>query len=235
MVHVPVSRRTARRARRERRDRRERLLAAALECAGRGWIVCAGAHPRGDEGGACSCDRLGCPAPAAHPISPAWQLQGTSEGARLRQWWAVTPDANVILPTGHIFDVLEVPARAGIVALAGLDRSGSLMGPVAAYGAGRYLFFVATRGAPDDEDEWWSSHLDVMKSHTGAVHHVDSEPEVDPDAPDLRWHCRDSYVVAPPSELPSGREVRWIRRPEARPLHDPVPLLDVLADACEQP
>lgn len=227
-MHVPVSRRSGQRA------RRERLLAAALDCAGRGWVVCTGAHPRGDGGGACSCDRLGCPAPAAHPISPAWQLQGSSSGDRLRSLWAVTPDANVILPTGHVFDVLEVPARAGTEALARLGRAGAPVGPVAAYGANRYLFFVATRGAPEDEDEWWSSHLDVMKSHTGAVHRVDSEPEVNPDAPDLRWHCRDSYVVAPPSVLPSGQEVSWVLRPDTATLPDPVPLLDILADACAE-
>lgn len=230
MVHVPVSRRSGRRARRARRDRRERLLAAALECAARGWLVCAGAHPRGDGSGACSCDRLGCPAPAAHPISPAWQLQGTSDRARLRQSWAATPDANVVLPTGHVFDALEVPAPAGDLALRRLGDSGSPVGPVAAYGADRYLFLVTTRGAPQDEDEWWSSHLDVRKSHTGAVHHVDSEPEIDPDAPDLYWHCRDSYVVAPPSRLPSGQEVCWIRRPDTQRLPDPVTVLDVLVD-----
>lgn len=228
MVHVPVSRRSGRRA------RRERLVVAALECAERGWIVCAGAHPRTEDGVACSCDRLGCPAPAAHPISPAWQLQGTSDAARLRRWWAAVPDANVVLPTGRGFDVLDVPAEAGSMALARLGRAGRPVGPVAAYGDERYLFFVAARGAHVNEDEWWSSHLDIRKSHTGAVHHVDSEPEINPDAPDVRWHCRDSYVLAPPSELPFGREVCWLRRPDSRPLPDPVSLLGVLADACTE-
>lgn len=221
-MSVSVSRRSQRRA-------RERLLAAVLEFAGRGWAVCPGARPRSEEGGTCSCDRLGCPAPAAHPISPAWQLQASTDEERLRQWWADRPDGNVILPTGRVFDVLDVPATAGILALARLGRAGSPLGPVATYGADRYLFFVATRGAPDDEHEWWSSQLDVTASHTGALYRLDGEPEVVEATPDLRWHCRDSYVVAPPSELPLGQQVSWIRKPDPRPLPDPLTLLDVLA------
>lgn len=226
MVHVPVTRRGG------RRSRRERLLAAALECAARGWKVCPGAYPRPDGTGFCSCDRLGCPAPAAHPLSPAWQLQGSCDDGTVRHWWAATPDANVVLPTGDAFDVLDVPAPAGMSALTRLATDGTAVGPVAAYGGDRYLFFVGTRGTPADEDEWWSSPLDVHKSHTGAVHRVDSEPETDPSAPGLRWHCRDSYVVAPPSELSAGQQVNWIVRPDGQQLPDPLALLDVLADAC---
>lgn len=225
---VPVSRRGQRRSR--------QLLAAALEFAARGWVVCPGARPRREGGGACSCDRLGCPAPAAHPVSAAWQFQATAEEERLRRWWTDRPDANVILPTGRVFDVLDAPAPAGILGLARLDRSGAPSGPVAAYGADRYLFFVATRGTPDDEREWWSSQLDVTASHTGAlrtgaVHHFEGEPEVIEAVPNIRWHCRDSYVVAPPSELLSGQQVYWIRRPNSHALPDPLPVLEVLADS----
>ncbi|MQA84884.1 MAG: DNA primase [Streptosporangiales bacterium] len=212
------------------------MLAAALEFAGRGWVVCPGARPRREGGGACSCDRLGCPAPAAHPISPAWQFQATADEGRVRAWWGDRPDANVVLPTGRVFDVLDVPAAGGVLALARLDRAGTPTGPIAAYGTDRYLFFVATRGAPEDEHEWWSSELDVTSSHTGAlrtgaVHLIEGEPELVEAAPDLRWHCRDSYVVAPPSELPSGQQVYWVRRPDSRSLPDPLALLEVLADS----
>jgi hypothetical protein len=46
----------------------------------------------------------------------------------------------------------------------------------------------------------------------------------------VRWHCRESYVVAPPSILPGGRDVGWIRTPDGSPLPDPLRLLEVLAD-----
>ena len=148
--------------RRSRRRASGRMTAAAVAYAALGWPVVLGAYPRGNArsaGRACSCDRVGCPAPAAHPLSPAWQMQATSDPGKARQQWAHHPEANVILPTGRVFDVLDVPAAAGLAALEMMHDAGVATGPVAT-GSGRTLFFVATRGAPDNEDEWWSCHLD---------------------------------------------------------------------------
>jgi Bifunctional DNA primase/polymerase, N-terminal len=99
-----------------------------------------------------------------------------------------------------------------------MARSGVASGPVAALGGDRMMFFVLTRGSPADEDEWWSCGLD-------------SEPESV--APGLRWHCRDSYVLAPPSRLVAGTGCRWMRAPEEYPLPDALRLLEHLVDACE--
>jgi hypothetical protein len=140
--------------------------------------------------------------------------------AVLTRWWNERPQANIILPTGRVFDVFDIPAAAGAMALDRIRRTGVPVGPVAASGDERHLFFVATRGAPQDEDEWWSCHLDCS-------------PENVAETPGMRWHCRDSYVVAPPSVLPQG-EVTWIRPPDDSPLPDPLRLLEVLADSCEQ-
>jgi Bifunctional DNA primase/polymerase, N-terminal len=85
----------------------------------------------------------------------------------------------------------------------------------------RAHFYVLTRGAPDDEDEWWSCHLD-------------SEPEILADVAGLRWHTRDSYVLAPPSRSGTSPPARWVRDPAASPLPDGVRLLEVLADVCEE-
>ncbi len=138
----------------------------------------------------------------------------------IARWWEKRPQANIILPTGRVFDVFDVPAAAGAIALDRIERDELPVGPVASFGGERYLFFVATRGAPVDEDEWWSCHLDTL-------------PEDVAETPGMRWHCRDSYVVAPPSVLPYGREVAWVRPPERDSLPDPLRLLEVLADACE--
>src|ERR1700691_4628724 len=149
--------------RRSRRRESGRLAAAAVAYAGLGWPVALGAYPRGNArsaGRACSCDRVGCPAPAAHPMSPAWQIQATSDPGKARQRWALHPEANVILPTGRVFDVLDVPAAAGAAALDLMERSGVRPGPVAVSAGNRALFFVLTRGTPADEHEWWSCHLD---------------------------------------------------------------------------
>jgi hypothetical protein len=127
----------------------------------------------------------------------------------------------VILVSGRVFDVLDVPALAGATAMARMAAAGSVTGPVAVQGAERMLFFVATRGAPADEDEWWSCGLD-------------SSPDMPMQTEALRWHCRDSYVLAPPSRYGIGQDVLWVRQPAGQPLPDALRLLEFLVDACEE-
>ena len=213
-----------RRGRGRTAERHHPLGDAAARYASMGWPVCVGAHAyRGtraamEPGRACSCDRVGCPAPGAHPVSPAWQMQATVDLNTIHSWWETRPEANVILVTGRVFDVLDVPAAAGYAALGQMEAAGAAVGPVAVLGQDRMLFFVMTRGAPADEDEWWSCGLD-------------SEPESV--VVGLRWHCRDSYVVAPPSRFPGGAAARWLRPPQEHPLPDALRLLEYLVDACE--
>ncbi len=200
---------------------------AAVRYASMGWPVCLGAHqPDHAERSqslvrACSCDRIGCPSPGAHPISAAWQNLATTDPELIARWWLAAPQANVILVTGRVFDVLDVPAQAGESALARLERSGVRLGPVATIVGDRVHFYVRTRGNPADENEWWSCHLD-------------SEPEEVADVTGLRWHCRDSYVLAPPSRPGSGATARWMRDPDGRELPDCLPVLEALVDACEE-
>ncbi|NKY96237.1 bifunctional DNA primase/polymerase [Nocardiopsis alborubida] len=208
--------------RRKRRHAADSMLDAALGYAELGWPVARGTSPGQDR--ACSCDRMGCPDPAAHPVTMAWGVEASTDTATIRRWWTATPDANIILPTGRVFDVFDVPREAGVMALARMGRSGVPAGPVAAVESSRYLFFVATR-SPVDEDEWWSCHLDCV-------------PEAVEEMPGLRWHCRDSFVLGAPSLLPSGDRVTWIRPPRAADgsvvLPDPIVVLDILADASEE-
>ena len=109
----------------------------AAQYASMGWPVCLGAHTyRGsraamEPGRACSCDRVGCPAPGAHPVSPAWQMQATVDQKIIRSWWQTRPEASVILVTGRVFDVLDVPLTAGAAALADMETTGVTTGPVA--------------------------------------------------------------------------------------------------------
>lgn len=148
-------------------------------------------------------------------------MQATIDIQTIEDWWETRPEANVILVTGRVFDVLEVPAVAGRSALARMGVAGVDAGPVAASGADRVLFFVATRGAPANEDEWWSCGLDAS-------------PDFSAETTALRWHCRDSYVLAPPSRLRAGQDVRWVRQPRPSPLPDALRLLEYLVDACEE-
>lgn len=204
---------------RRQRAVRDRMASAARRYAGLGWPSFPGAHPPNGGDRACSCDRIGCPDPGAHPVSATWAHQASVDTEVIDGWWAKHPYANIILPTGRVFDVFDVPRAAGLQALASMDAAGIRTGPVAENGD-RVLFFVATRGAPEDEDEWWSCQLDC-------------NPETIDDTPGLRWHCRDSYVLAPPSVLPGGGTVTWLRPPAGEALPDPLRVLDRLADALD--
>ncbi|WP_028649936.1 bifunctional DNA primase/polymerase [Nocardiopsis sp. CNT312] len=198
------------------------MLDSALRYAELGWPVVRGASPGEDR--ACTCDRMGCPDPAAHPVTMAWGTEASTDAETLRRWWTEHPGANVILPTGRVFDVFDVPREAGVMAMARMGRSGAVPGPVAAVDSSRYLFFVTTR-SPTDEDEWWSCHLDCV-------------PESVEEMPGLRWHCRDSFVPGAPSLLTSGGRVTWIRAPRVEEgsvvLPDPIAVLDILSDASEE-
>lgn len=196
-------------------DDREALLLAA---AAAGLLLAPAAYPA--PGYRCSCDRVGCPTPARHPVSFAWQTQSTTDRAQIERWARSQPQANFITATGMLHDVLDVPLEAGQAALERLLAAGVEVGPVARSDDGRMLFFTLTRGTPEDEDEWWPCELDCR-------------PETMDEHPGLRWHCRGSYVLVPPARLPGddGRSVRWVRGPE-HALPDPLTLLETLTDAC---
>ncbi|MDG9725782.1 MULTISPECIES: bifunctional DNA primase/polymerase [unclassified Streptomyces] len=192
---------------------REDLLLAAADA---GLPLAPAAHPAGYR---CSCDRVGCPTPARHPVSFAWQTQSTTDRAQIERWARHQPEANFITATGMVHDVLDVPLQAGREAFQRLLDAGIEVGPVAESDDGRMLLFTLTRGTPAQEDEWWPCELDC-------------HPETMDEHPGLRWHCRGSYVLVPPARLPGeDRAVRWVRGPE-HPLPDPLTLLETLTDAC---
>ncbi|MFJ8659249.1 bifunctional DNA primase/polymerase [Streptomyces sp. NPDC093795] len=215
-----LRRRPKRTAADDENDREKLLLAAAAA----GLPLAPAAYPVGYS---CSCERIGCPTPARHPVSFAWQTQSTTDRAQIERWARNAPEANFITATGMVHDVLDVPMAAGRAALDRLLAEGVEVGPVAESAdadtpGGRMLFFTATRGTPEDEDEWWPCELDC-------------HPETMDEHPGLRWHCRGSYVLVPPARLPGDESahpvVAWLRGPE-HPLPDPLNLLETLQDAC---
>src|ERR1700693_2082077 len=98
-----------RRSRRRLAQRPPELGAAALGYAAMGRPVCPAAHPSNgldgigmqEPGRACSCDRVGCPAPGAHPVSPTWQMQATVDTDIIGGWWEARAGANIILFPGR--------------------------------------------------------------------------------------------------------------------------------------
>ncbi|GHJ18469.1 bifunctional DNA primase/polymerase [Streptomyces albus] len=205
--------------------RRETLLLTAAEA---GFPLAPAAHP---SGYGCSCVRIGCPTPGRHPVSFAWQTQATTDRAQIERWLRAEPQANFITATGRAHDVLDVPAEAGYAALARLEEREAaaepgaepVLGPVALLGEDRMLFFTKTRGRPRTRTSGgpasWTATPRTMEEHPG-----------------LRWHCRGSYVLLPPSRLPDDEEgVRWLRPPQpGDTLPEPLTLLETLTDACAE-
>jgi hypothetical protein len=200
-----------------RRKREEPDLLAAF--VSRGFAVVPAAAPRGPG---CSCSRVGCPNPGAHPLSYGWQTEASADPAQLDLWRTRLPGVNFAGPTGRTHDVLDVPISAGRIAFRTLTSTAAPLGPVAVSASGdRCLFFTTARPGGEEDlatDEWWHCDLDAAPE-TGA-------------GPGLRWHTRGSYVLVPPARAINGGRARWIHEPEAS-LPDPLRLLGALADACE--
>jgi hypothetical protein len=201
------------------------LGAVVAECTGRwGWDVVPGARASVVNGRPrCSCaGGPRCPAPGAHPLDPSLVIPaGAPPGEALDAWraaWRRGAGASVLLPAGARFDVLDVPEAAGRRALAGLERMGLPLGPVAAAPHGRAWFFVApgsTRGldALLYRLGWDGAELDVRRLGPGA------------------------HVTAPPADHRGLGPVRWLRRPDAETAAAPPParlLLGTLAYACHR-
>lgn len=195
---------------------RERLAAADREYATLGWPTVLGHRPLADRW-LCSCGDPACAVPGGHPASPRWQQEVTVDAEVAARRRTRHPEANILLATGYGVDVLEVPAPAGAIALHEMECiAGALLGPVAV-NASRYLFFL--RRQPD------GPHRPPNEATSASASARRREFTV-------LWHARESYVLVPPSMLPDGGRVFWLRHPGGRTFPDPLTLAETLVAAC---
>lgn len=154
-----------------------RLLAAALRYAQWGWPV--------------------------FPLKPQGKQPATRNGFKdattntdcIRAWWAAQPDANIGLPTGHAFDVIDVDVPTGAPSYASLLAEQNpntaqgvipdVHGQAATASGGLHLYIPATGGG----------------NRAGLL-------------PGIDYRGAGGYVVAPPSTLGQrGRAWSWITVP----------------------
>lgn len=147
------------------------LHRAARRYAAHGWDVVPGTVFDGTRH---RCDALGCPTVDCHPARAGWEQTATHDPHLVAGWWR-EPRA-VLLATGRSLDVVEVPAHLGA-----LVARGTVRGPVAVSGTGRWLMLVRP-GEP-------------------------LRPELD-SRDDVVLHQRGSWIPVPPSREICGR-VRW--------------------------
>jgi hypothetical protein len=107
---------------------RLRLRRAAGSFTDHGWPVTPGSYFNGER---MACDRPSCWASSCHPVLPDWER---AANAHIGDWWRERAHS-VLLPTGHAFDAIEVPALLGI-------KVRGIAAPIATMPGARWLFFV---------------------------------------------------------------------------------------------
>nr|WP_049580812.1 bifunctional DNA primase/polymerase [Streptomyces sp. SBT349] len=165
----------------------------------------------------CSCGVLECDAPGAHPVRRDWTAHTTGSATVARRAWSQEPRAAILLPTGRTFDVIDVPETAGCLALARMERLGTVLGPVSGSPYGRMQFYVLPGGAV---------------KMPGLVRRLGWAPG----GLDLTVRGEGDYVAAPPTVTGTRGRVLWVRGPSARNrwLPDVEELVGPLAYACAQ-
>lgn len=129
---------------------------------------------------------------AVFPCKPGLKVPATRHGfkeattdqAQIRDWWFRWPQANIGLPTGHLFDVLDIDGIPGCHSVAELRRLGLLEEPP------------------------------IGRATTPHGHHIYYTPSGDGNttalAPGVDYRGLGGYVLAAPSRLADGGMYRWI-------------------------
>jgi hypothetical protein len=159
---------------------RMRLHHAAHTFADHGWVVTPGGYFNGRR---MACDRPTCWATSCHPLLPDWETSTATGG-----WWHEKPHS-VLLPTGRVFDAIEVPALVG-------SSVRGICSPVIITPNGHWIFLVRSGTLLLPE---LAERSDIVLHAAGSW--VPAPPTLLPEGP-VRWHL-------------SPRQVRWLL-PEAR-------------------
>lgn len=161
---------------------RMRLRNTAKRFADHGWPVTPGAYFNGKR---MACDRATCWATSCHPLLPDWE-----KTTDLGDWWADRPHA-VLLPTGRVFDVIEVPALLGA-------KVRGMTGPIATLPTGRWMFLVKP-GTPLSPE--LDHRMDIVLHGAGSW--IPAPPTQLPEG-SVRWHLSPQHVrwhLPEPGEL----------------------------------
>jgi len=107
----------------------------------------------------------------------------TVNASQVAQWWAERPTSNIGVPTGHLFDVIDIDGPPGYRSLADLRDEGAvpaILGRAATPRGGMHLYTAPTGGGNAASFR-----------------------------PGLDYRGRGGYAVAPPS-IVGGKRYDWI-------------------------
>ncbi len=164
---------------------RVRLRAAASRFADHGWPVTPGSYFNGER---MACDRATCWATSCHPVLPDWDRATEVD---LGHWWRERPHA-VLLPTGRLFDAIEVPSLLGA-------KVRGVAAPIAVTPDARWLFLVRSGTALRPELE---HRFDIVRHAAGSW--IPAPPTVLPEG-QLRWQLAPHQIGW---QIPASEEVQ---------------------------
>lgn len=122
------------------------------------------------------------------PLTRHGHKDATTDPDQIRRWWLDTPAANIGLPTGGAFDVVDVDVPTGTMPWLDLTDTGSLPdghGWVSTASGGTHVYIEPTGGG----------------NLAGSI------------APGIDYRGRGGFVVAPPSRRADGRTWSWTLPP----------------------
>ena len=159
----------------------DELLTAALAYAKRGWPV------------------FPCTPGEKVPLgklAPHGLKDATTEPEVIRAWWATEPEANIGLPTGGAFDVLDIDGPEALEALE------SVGGPAIVRDVdGLLVCDDDVEGPTVSTPRGW--HVYLKPTGKGNTVNLGGLAGVD-------WRGRGGYVVAPPSRKADGSSWTWM-------------------------
>jgi hypothetical protein len=116
-----------------------------------------------------------------------WRDAATTDAAQVAAWWQRTPQANIGMPTGMRWDVIDVDGPRGYQSLGGIREAGKLpplLGRSVTPRGGMHLFIAPT----------------------GDGNAASFRPDVD-------YRGIGGYVVLPPSVGENGNRYEWLETP----------------------
>lgn len=125
-----------------------------------------------------------CEPGGKRPLTRNGFKDATTDLEQIERWWAATPQANIGLPTGRRFDVIDIDGPDGYRSF-GLMREEGILPPVLAWAA-------TPRGG---------QHAYILPTGDGNAANV--RPGVD-------YRGRGGYVIAAPSIGPTGARYDWL-------------------------
>jgi hypothetical protein len=158
-------------------------LDQALAYARRGWPIFPVHTARA---GQCSCGHPACDRVAKHPRTEHGLKDATTSTSAIVEWWTRWPEANIGLPTGGHFAVLDVdPKIGGDEALRALEATHGTLPPTwrcQTGGGGTHLYFAPVPG---------------LRNSASLL------------GPGLDIRGDGGYLIAPGSTHASGRDYVW--------------------------